>query len=67
MSVIAKGSRQDKLQLIFYFFDKSPDGKITKDELKAHISGTILSLCSVSFDDRGVELLKQGIVRAQET
>ena len=66
VSVIAKGSRQEKLQLLFFFFDKTPDGRISKEELKAHISGTILSLAGLTFDDAGVESLKQSICRAQE-
>lgn len=66
VSVIAKGSRQEKLQLLFFFFDKTPDARITKEELKAHISGTILSLAGLTFDDPGVESLKQSICRAQE-
>lgn len=66
VSVIAKGSRQEKLQLLFSFFDKTPDARITKEELKAHISGTILSLAGITFDDSGVESLKQAICRAQE-
>jgi hypothetical protein len=37
--------------LLFAFFDKTPDQKITKDELKAHISGTILSLANIAFED----------------
>ena len=66
VSVIAKGSRQEKLQLLFFFFDKTPDARISKEELKAHISGTILSLAGLTFDDPGVESLKQSICRAQE-
>ena len=34
--------------------------------MKAHISGTILSLAGLTFDDPGVESLKQSICRAQE-
>lgn len=64
VSVIAKGSRQEKLQLLFFFFDKTPDARISKEELKAHISGTILSLAGLTFDDAGVESLKQSICRA---
>lgn len=67
VSIIAKGSRQEKLQLLFFFFDKTPDAKISKEELKAHISGTILSLAGITFDDQGVEALKQSISRAQES
>lgn len=66
VSIIAKGSRQEKLQLLFSFFDKTPDARISKEELKAHISGTILSLAGITFDDSGVESLKQAICRAQE-
>jgi len=67
VSIIAKGSRQEKLQLLFFFFDKTPVAKISKEELKAHISGTILSLAGITFDDQGVEALKQSISRAQES
>ena len=44
VSIVAKGSSEEKLQLLYTFFDKSPDMKITKEDLKAHISGTILSM-----------------------
>lgn len=64
VSLIAKGNKQEKLQLLFSFFDKTPDAKISKEELKAHISGTILSLANITFDDSGVEGLKQSICRA---
>jgi len=64
VSIIAKGTKQEKLQLLFSFFDKTPDAKISKEELKAHISGTILSLSNIAFDDAGVEGLKQSICRA---
>eukprot|EP00347_Sterkiella_histriomuscorum_P005095 403357915 len=66
VSLISKGTKQEKLQLLFSFFDKTPDAKISKEELKAHISGTILSLANITFDDGGVENLKQSICRAQE-
>ena len=58
VSIIAKGSKQEKLHLLFSFFDKTPDARISKEELKAHISGTILSLAGITFDDQGVEALK---------
>ncbi|CDW73401.1 UNKNOWN [Stylonychia lemnae] len=67
VSLIAKGSKSEKLQLLFSFFDKTPDAKISKEEVKAHISGTILSLSNIQFDDGGVEGLKQSICRAQES
>jgi len=44
VSTIAKGNREEKLSLLYTFFDKSVDSKISKDDLKAHISGTILSM-----------------------
>jgi Ca2+-binding EF-hand superfamily protein len=51
ISIIAKGSKNEKLYLLFSFFNKGPDSKITKEELKAHISGTILSLSNIPFED----------------
>ena len=47
VSTVAKGSREEKLSLLYTFFDKSVDSKISKDDLKAHISGTILSMQQV--------------------
>mgnify|MGYP001119493102 CR=1 FL=1 len=61
VSIVAKGSREEKLQLLFTFFDKSVDSKITKDDLKAHISGTILSMQGVRFDLEDVERLKLSV------
>jgi Ca2+-binding EF-hand superfamily protein len=49
VSTVAKGTREEKLQLLYTFFDKSVESKITKEDLKAHISGTIISMQSVSF------------------
>ena len=40
--------------------------KITRDELKSHISGTILSMQGVDFDVEEVEKLKQVIASAPE-
>ncbi len=66
VSIVAKGSREEKLSLLFTFFDKSVDSKITKDDLKAHISGTILSMQSVCFDIDEIERLKQSVAQAPE-
>ena len=57
-STVAKGSREEKLSLLYTFFDKSVDSKISKDDLKAHISGTILSMQQVQFDIDDIEKLK---------
>mmetsp|Transcript_23358 Transcript_23358/g.22987 ORF Transcript_23358/g.22987 Transcript_23358/m.22987 type:complete len:116 (+) Transcript_23358:305-652(+) len=67
VSVISKGTKQEKLQLLFWLFNKGGDYKVTKEDVKAHISGTILSLANIQFDDQGVELLKYSISRAQES
>jgi hypothetical protein len=67
VSIIAKGSKEEKLQLLFTFFDKGLDGKITKEDLKAHIIGTILSMQGVPFDMPEVESLKQSIAASPET
>ena len=47
VSIVAKGNSEEKLQLLYTFFDKSTEQKITRDDLKAHISGTILSMQGV--------------------
>ena len=59
VSVVAKGSRDEKLQLLYTFFDKQQDNKITKEDLKAHISGTIISMQSVTFDLADIDKIKQ--------
>ncbi len=51
VSIMSKGSKHDKMQLIFFLFNKGNDSKISKEDLKAHISGTILSLANITFDD----------------
>lgn len=43
------------------------DPRITKDDLKIHISGTILSMMNVNFNDSYVEGLKQSICRQDES
>ncbi len=59
VSIVAKGTREEKLQLLYTFFDKSVDSKITKEDLKAHISGTIISMQSVSFELSDIDKIKQ--------
>lgn len=66
VSIVAKGSREDKMQLLYTFFDKSIDAKITKDDLKAHMSGTILSMQGVHYDMEEIEKLKHSIGQAPE-
>jgi len=44
VSIVAKGTKEEKLLLLFTLFDKSVDSKITREDLKAHISGTIISM-----------------------
>lgn len=41
--------------------------RITKEDMKIHISGTILSMVKIDFLDGNVETLKQSIVRAEES
>uniref|UniRef100_A0A7S3CL33 Uncharacterized protein n=1 Tax=Strombidium rassoulzadegani TaxID=1082188 RepID=A0A7S3CL33_9SPIT len=41
--------------------------RVTKEDLKIHISGTILSVSKICFDDSHIEGLKQQICQAEET
>jgi Ca2+-binding EF-hand superfamily protein len=66
VSVVARGTPEEKLQLLYTFFDKSVDSKITKDDLKAHISGTIISMQSVRFDADEIERLKHSVTQSSE-
>ena len=66
VSIVAKGTREEKLSLFYTFFDKSKESKISKDDLKAHISGTILSMQQVQFDVDEIEKLKLQVAQAQE-
>ena len=67
VSIMSKGNEEEKLQLLYTFFDRSLESKITKEDLKAHISGTILSMQSVAFDGLDeLEKLKQSIAMAPE-
>ena len=67
VSIVAKGNEEEKLQLLYTFFDRSVESKITKEDLKAHISGTILSMQAVQFDElQELEKLKQSIAVAPE-
>ena len=67
VSIVSKGNEEEKLQLLYTFFDRSVESKITKEDLKAHISGTILSMQSVAFEGLDeLEKLKQSIAMAPE-
>ena len=57
-AIFAKGTPDEKLQLLYTFFDKSSDSKLSKEELKAHINGTIISMQRVQFDVEELEKLK---------
>ena len=53
--------------MLYSFFDRSAEAKITKEDLKAHISGTIISMQAVQFEGLGeLEQLKQSIASAPE-
>jgi hypothetical protein len=43
---------------MYTFFDKIADAKLSKEELKAHINGTIISMQRVQFDVEELEKLK---------
>ena len=47
--------------------EKGPDPRISKEDMKMHISGTILSMVNVNFENGAVEGLKQIICRSEET
>ena len=67
VSIVAKGTEEEKLTLLYSFFDRSAESKITKEDLKAHISGTIISMQAVQFDGLAeLEQLKQSIASAPE-
>jgi Ca2+-binding EF-hand superfamily protein len=59
VSIVVKGTWEEKLQLLYTFFDKSVESKITKEDLKTHISGTIKSMHSVSFELSDIDKIKQ--------
>ena len=42
------------------------DPRISKEDMKLHISGTILSMVNVNFENGAVEGLKQAICRSDE-
>ena len=67
VSIVSKGSEEEKLQLLYAFFDRGVDSKINKEDLKAHIAGTILSMQSIQFEGlEELEKLKQSIAGAPE-
>ena len=67
VAIVAKGTEEEKLTLLYSFFDRSAESKITKEDLKAHISGTIISMQAVQFDGLAeLEQLKQSIASAPE-
>jgi Ca2+-binding EF-hand superfamily protein len=67
IAIISKGTKEEKLQLIYTFFDKGLSAKITKEDLKSHICGTILSMQGVKFDMPEVENLKGSIAVQTES
>ena len=42
------------------------DPRVTREDLKLHISGTILSMVNVNFENAQVEGLKQSVCRSDE-
>jgi hypothetical protein len=40
--------------------------RISKEDIKLHISGTILSMVNVNFEDPQIEMLKQSLVKSEE-
>lgn len=42
------------------------DPRVSKEDLKLHISGTVLSMINVNFENAQIEGLKQSVCRADE-
>ena len=67
MSIFLKGSREEKLKLIYLFYDRNHDFLISKEELTSHMSGAIISMINISFEDNNIEKLKTDVVKHNET
>ena len=46
--------------------EKTYEPRISREDLKIHISGTILSMVNVQFDNPQIEFLKQAVCRSDE-
>lgn len=47
--------------------DKVYDPRVSREDIKLHISGTILSMVNVSFEDQQIETLKQSLCGSEES
>jgi Ca2+-binding EF-hand superfamily protein len=47
MAIAAKGTRMERLSMIYGLIDKSPDAKLAKEDLKSHIGGTLISMIGI--------------------
>ncbi|CAI2379664.1 unnamed protein product [Moneuplotes crassus] len=67
LSIFLKGSEEEKLKLIFLFFDRSRKYTITKEEMQVVISSTILSMMSIPYEDRSIESVRNNLLTQNES
>ena len=80
ISILVKGTREEKLKLFYLLFEKNTSlggGKprnfgddstpgISKEELMMNIQSTILSMLSVTFEDPAIERIKADVMKQNE-
>ena len=67
LSIFLKGSEEEKLKLIFMFFDRFRKYSITKEEMQVVISSTILSMMTIPYEDKGIEKVREDLLRQSES
>ncbi len=66
VSIIAKGSPQEKLGVLINLFSRQGDLKITKEELRHVFFIIIQSMLNVTFEDPNIERLKLPLKKAND-
>ena len=55
LSIFLKGTQEEKLRLLFLFFDRNRKFSVTKDEMTVCISSTILSMMNINYQDPTID------------
>mmetsp|Transcript_17061 Transcript_17061/g.15009 ORF Transcript_17061/g.15009 Transcript_17061/m.15009 type:complete len:146 (+) Transcript_17061:293-730(+) len=74
LSIFLKGSEEEKLKLIFLFFDRGRKYSLTKEEMQVVISSTILAMMNIPYEDKShpkspnyIELARDDLLRQNES
>jgi Ca2+-binding EF-hand superfamily protein len=66
VTILSKGTKEERLQLIFKLFDSTSNAEVTKKSVKDAITSLLFSLLKNSYDEKSVENMRQSYFKGTE-